>query len=87
MQDLLTRLLWNDSEISAKVFELSHAMPGYQEKSQAYDAVAQEVKAILGFSLYDRYVSALMQLCGYENRAYYALGLGLREQLIRALGL
>ncbi len=87
MQDLLIRLLWNDSEISAKVFELSHTMPGYQEESQTYDAVAQEVKAILGFSLYDRYLSSLMRLCGYENRAYYALGLGLREQLIRALGL
>lgn len=87
MQDLLIRLLWNDSEISSKVYELSHAMPGYQEAVQVYEAVDQEVKAILGFPLYDRYSSALDQLHSYENRAYYALGLGLREQLIRALGL
>ncbi len=87
MQDLLIRLLWDNSEISTKVCELSRTMPGYQEAAQAYEAVDQEIKAILGFPLYDRYSSALDRLYSYDNRAYYALGLGLREQMIRALGL
>ncbi len=87
MQDLLIRLLCDESEISGKVNELSRAMPGYQEAVQAVEAVEKEAVAILGLAFYDRLYSALGLLFSYESRAYYALGLGLREELIRSLTL
>ncbi len=87
MQDLLIRLLCNDEEISGKIHELCQAMPGFQEQIQAVNAVENEARAILGAPLYDRLYGALALLFNYENRAYYALGLGLREELIRSLDL
>lgn len=87
MQDLLIRILCDDSEISGKIRALCQTMPGYQEQIQAVDAVENEARAILGVDLYDRLYSALALLFSYESRAYYALGLGLRESLIRSLDL
>ncbi len=85
MQDLLIRLLCDDSEISGKVNELSRAMPGYQEMLEEFRAAEAEARAVLGRELYERYSGAVALLNCYENRAYYALGLGLREALIRSL--
>ena len=59
MQDLLTELLWRNTEID---------------------------KAAAGFDLYDRYFSQLIRYTGYEVQAYYSLGLGLREDVLQALG-
>ena len=59
MQDLLTELLWRNTEID---------------------------KAAADFDLYDRYFSQLIRYTGYEVQAYYSLGLGLREDVLQALG-
>lgn len=86
MQDILLKSLWYNSELSHKVCELSRAMPGYQEAAQAHEALAKQVKDILGFELYDQYTSALMRFSNYETYAWYALGLGLREELVKMFG-
>ncbi len=85
MQDLLLQLLGPSDELSHKVYELSHAMPGYQEADQTYNALAQQVRTILGSRLHDQYEAALVELCSYEARAYYAIGLGLRRELAASL--
>ncbi len=87
MQDLLIRILYDSPEISGKVCELGRAMPGYEEAAQAVEAVEKEAVAILGLAFYDRLYSALGTLFNYESRAYFAVGLGLREELIRSLEL
>ncbi len=87
MQELLIRLLCDNSEISGKVCELSRARPGYGEMLEDFRAAEAEARAVLGRDLYERYSGAAALLNCYENRAYYALGLGLREALIRSLTL
>lgn len=86
MQDILLKSLWYSTELSHKVRELSHAMPGYQEASQTYGAISQQVQDILGFELYDQYSTALMRFLDYDTFAWYSLGLGLREELVKMFG-
>lgn len=86
MQDILLKSLWYNTELSHKVSELSRAMPGYQEVSQTYEAIAKQVGDILGFELYDQYLSAQTRFSNYEVYAWYALGLGLRKELVQMFG-
>ena len=39
-----------------------------------------------GHDLYDQYFAQLIRYTGYEVQSYYSLGLGLREDLVQALG-
>jgi len=85
MQDLLARLLGRSPEIDEAADQLCQTMPGYQEAKQAYDALADQIRALAGCDLYDRYFSRLMQYSNYEVSAYYSLGLGLRKDIVQAL--
>lgn len=84
MQDLLAELLWHNVEIDEAADRLRKSLPGFAEAERDYDALEEQVRAALGFDLYSRYSAQLMRYSNYEVRAYYALGLGLREELVRA---
>lgn len=86
MQDLLVELFWRNPEIDAAADKLRRTLPGFAEAKQTYDALAEQVQGILGYDLYDRYFSQLMRYSSYELCAYYCLGLGLREDILRVLG-
>lgn len=85
MQDLLLHLLQENDAISGKVHELVHNSPSYRKALQEYNAVARQVQAVLGYDLFDAYETALHCCSCYENTAYYAVGLGLREELVKQL--
>lgn len=85
MQDLLLELLDNSSVLSQRIYQLTRTMPGHQEAAQAADALEDKVRGHLGFELYDQYVSAFLRVLSYDVRAAYALGLGLRQELVKAL--
>lgn len=87
MQDLLTELLWRNEEISEAADRLRRSLPGFSQAEQAYDDLADQVQAAVGYDLYDRFFTQLMRYTSYEVQAYYSLGLGLRGELAQALGL
>ncbi len=87
MQALLARLLWHNTEIDEDAARLRQTLPGYQEAEQAYNALAKQVMAAVGRDLYDRYFTQLMRYSDYEVSAYYSLGLGLRKDIVQALGM
>ena len=87
MQDLLDKLLWENPEIYDMAERLREAMPGFAEARRDYEALAGQIRAAVGYDLYDRYFSQLMRYSDYEVQAYYALGLGLRREISRKLGL
>ena len=87
MQDLLTELLLQNQEIDEAANRLCNTLPGFAEAQQEYGGLADQIRAAAGPELYDRFYSQLMRYTGYEVRAYYFLGLGLREELARALDL
>ena len=85
MQDLLTELLWRNDEITEAAHRLCLTLPNWQEAMEDYTDLAEQVRQAAGDELYDQYCTRLMRFTGYEVRAYYALGLGLRRELFQAL--
>ena len=86
MQDLLVELLWRNAEIDEAADHLCQSLPGFSAAKQAYDDLSEQLRAAAGHDLYDRYFSQLISYTGYEVHAYYSLGLGLREDVLQALG-
>ena len=86
MQDLLAELLWRNVEIDEAAARLCQALPGFSEAKQAYDGLSEQLRKIAGHDLYDQYFAELIRYTGYEVQSYYSLGLGLREEMVRALG-
>ena len=86
MQDLLVELLWRNAEIDEAADHLCQSLPGFSTAKQAYDDLSEQLRAAAGHDLYDRYFSQLIRYTGYEVQAYYSLGLGLREDVLQALG-
>lgn len=85
MQDLLAELLWHSEEIAKSADQLRKTLPGFHETEQSYDALAEQICSIVGLDLYDRYFTQLMRFTDYERQAYFSLGMGLREEFMRAL--
>lgn len=83
MQDLLFQLLWGNTDISRKAHALALAAPGYEAAFQTYQAAHQKLQALVGFDALDDYDVAFSRLHCYQNDAYYALGLGLRQELAK----
>jgi len=85
MQDLLAELLWRNIEIDQAADRLRQTLPGFQKAKQSYSALAEQIQSAAGYDLYDRYFTQLVRYTSYEVQAYYSLGLGLREDLVKAL--
>ena len=86
MQDLLAELLWHNAEIDEAADRIRRALPGFSEAQQTYDALSDQLREAAGPSLYDQYFTQLIRYTNYEVQAYYSLGLGLREDIVKALG-
>ena len=87
MQDLLVELLWRNTEVDEAADRLRKSLPGFSEAERDFEVLEEQVRAIAGYDLYDRYAVRLAQYNDFQIRAYYALGLGLREELARRLRL
>ena len=87
MQDLLAELLWDSETLHETAARLCQNQPGYLEARRQCDQTAEKVQALLGFELYDQFYSQFNICNSYEVRAYYLLGLGLRHEMVRELGL
>ncbi len=85
MQDLLAELLWNNEEISEQADRLCESLPGFADARREYEETARKVQDIVGFPLFDQLQQQFLRCTYYEVRAYYALGLGLRKTIFRAL--
>ena len=75
-----------NAEIDEAADHLCQSLPGFSAAKQAYDDLSEQLRAAAGHDLYDRYFSQLIRYTGYEVQAYYSLGLGLREDVLQALG-
>ena len=86
MQELFAKLFWENEEILEQAARLRETMPGFFEVQQAYDALSEQLREAAGRDLYDKYFTQLIRYTNYEVQAYYSLGLGLREDITKALG-
>ena len=86
MQDMIIEMLWKNEDIPEQAARLCQTLPGFFEVRQGYDDLSKQLREVAGRDLYDKYFTQLLRYTDYEVRAYYALGLGLREAITKALG-
>ena len=85
MQELFAELFWENEEISHAVACLCDKIPGYHSAQAEYDKLVSQVREIVGFELCNQLLEQLTEYSLYEEYAYYAVGLGLRETTFREL--
>lgn len=85
MQELFAKLFWPNGEISRAVACLCEDIPGYQSAREECNKIVSQVQEIIGFELCSQLLERLTELDGYEEYAYYAVGLGLREAVFKSL--
>jgi len=85
MQELLAQMLWESEDVHTAAAQLCDSMPEFKEARQQYEETAEQVQSLIGYELLDRLCSQLSLCTSCEVRAYYCLGLGLREELVKAL--
>lgn len=85
MQELFAELFWENEEVSHTVACLCKNIPGYQSAKTEYDRVLSQVQDIIGYELCNQLLEQLTECSRYEEYAYYAVGLGLREATFREL--
>ena len=87
MQDILLKILDREQETDQAVWELLRTLPGYRRAQQELEKATQAIQSQVGFQACEAWESAWLACTAYEIRAYYAVGLGLRRELVRALAL
>lgn len=85
MQELFTQLFWENEEISHAVACLCEDIPGYQSAKQECGKIVAQVQEIIGYELCNQLLERLAEQSRYDEYAYYAVGLGLREATFREL--
>ena len=85
MQELFAELFWKNEEISHAVACLCKDIPGYQSAQRECNQILSQVQELIGFELCDQLLDRLTECSRYEEYAYYAIGLGLRETIFREL--
>lgn len=85
MGDLLQNILRQETETVQAAWELLNTLPDYMDARQELEKASEAIRAQVGFQAYDAWENAWLACCACELRTYFALGLGLRRELIRAL--
>lgn len=87
MQELFAALFWDNEEISHAAACLCEKIPGCRSAQAEYDKLVAQVQEIVGFELCNQLLEQLTEYSRYKEYAYYAVGLGLREQAVQWLEL
>ena len=85
MKKLFAQLFWESEEISHAVACLCQEIPGCQSAKAEYERVLSQIQDVIGYELCNQLLERLAEYRRYEEYAYYAVGLGLRETTFREL--
>ncbi|MCI9557174.1 MAG: hypothetical protein HFF53_09590 [Lawsonibacter sp.] len=87
MQDLFAELMWRNTEVDEAADRLRRTLPGFEDARRDYNTLAEQIRSAVGYELYERFSAQLSRYTSYDALSYYSLGLGLREEVVRAMGL
>lgn len=87
MQDVVLDLLWRNPEVLESISKFLRTLPAYQAAQRDFYAAVDQVREQVSPELFDCLQDRFFTCTNYEVCAYYAFGLGLREELIRELTL
>lgn len=86
MNDILSTLFLDNPYIPEQACAFCNQLPEFQKAEQDYAALAEKVRARLGSAEYADFEETLNWYLAQYVHAYYLFGLGLRQELLSALG-
>ena len=86
MNMILDKLFQDNPGLQDEVEAFCRTIPGYREAEADFARQADQVSRLLGPELYLPFEEAMNAQLAYEARAHYLFGLGLRREVLEALG-
>lgn len=86
MSDNLKMLFIDNPEIDEAIKEFCEQSPEYLKIKEEFYETAHEIAKIVGFDLYDRFEQRFGIYVARSSDIYYLFGLGLRQEVLAALG-
>jgi len=86
MNDILSTLFLDNPEIPGHVYAFCNQLPDFLQAEREYETAAAALRARLGND-YDDFEETLNWYLAQFANAYYLFGLGLRQEVLSALGL
>ena len=86
MNNILNLLFQDNPELPREAAKFCRTVPGYQQAEADFFRLAEEVRRLLGTDFYLAFEQAMNAHPAYEVRAHYLFGLGLRREVLDALG-
>lgn len=87
MSETMENLFYHNAELYQEIVDFMAQDPEYVKAEREFYETAEEIAALAGFELYDRLERRLGAYMARTGDLHYLFGLGLRQELIRAMGL
>ena len=85
MNTLPSLFLENDA-IDAEMEAFCRSDPEYLEMKQRFDEASEEIAKLVGFNVYDAFERSFWDYFFHTANLYYLFGLGLRQEILQAMG-
>ena len=86
MHNTIRNLFLGDFDLDEELEAFCERNPEYRKTQQEFYAVAHEIAEMIGFEQYDRLERSFGSYLNCANDIHYLFGLGLRQELLSALG-
>ena len=86
MDDIVRAIFLDNLDVGQEIAAFCRKNPEYCKRRQEFLAVADEIAELVGFERYERFEDVLGQYLGCSNDIHYLFGLGLRQDILSALG-
>ena len=85
MNNTLKILFQDNPELSSQIAQFCASDPEYMKVERRFYETAHEIAKIVGYELYDTFEARFGEFLSQPANTYYFFGLGLRQEVIRAL--
>lgn len=86
MNTILNTIFLDNPYLPKRVCAYCNTLPEFREAELEYRAAEQELENQLGYQAFNRFDEAQSRYMARLVQAYYLFGLGLRQELLSALG-
>ena len=86
MNDILATLFLNNPYLPEQVYAFCNQLPEFRKAEQDYSTFAARLRTQLGSADFDDFEETLNWYLARYAHAYYLFGLGLRQEILSALG-
>ena len=86
MKESIDSLFCNNPDLSHRIYTYCKANPEFMEAEAEYDALLQSLEQTLGYARMQEIEDCFLRYSARLVQAYYLFGLGLRQEVLWALG-